>query len=360
VFLAVSRNLNGWLKVKTGATYTINDNCYVRDTHDLIVEVDGHIIVIDVLWSYQQSTGVVTNAGIIDGPGRLNFQLGDTVSIGPGDYRVGSTFFESGSYVLEAGVSDFQFNDIEFRTSAVDDVLIDMTADPTIITTGDVRILTTSALTVTIDRSGTANDWSITGDFYDDATSLGTIVYTKGNGTLTFNGSGAQSFDVDGGPVENVVVYKSAETLTLAVPLDCDSFTATAGTLDFNGQTLTTTDDFTINAANGTDVDIIAGSDAMNGVDITVGNNFYVSNVTFNATSVWYLDVQGTGAVAYDVDVKYSDATAGTTIDATDLSNKDLGFVYNWDFGITPIQSLSLYCFAWTRMTNRGRGFRRS
>ena len=273
-----------------------------------------------------------------------------------------------------AGIFNWQngaytFNNLALETWDATNLTVDgRTNTPTSITVqGDLALEAASSGDVLIynNHASQAIDWIIQGDVTLTEPSTGETVWTKGTGGIDFTGTANQSVDLDvNGTLEEFTMDKTGGTLTFTGNWISESFLAVDGELDFNGQTVTTTGDFTINAANGTDATIVSDADAMNAANITVGNDFYISNITFNATATWYLDVQGASALAFDVGVRYSDAdwNGGTTIDATKVGNRDLGVNYNWDFGgVANIQSTSFHCFPWTRYTNRFvRGNRRN
>jgi hypothetical protein len=103
----------------------------------------------------------------------------------------------------------------------------------------------------------------------------------------------------------------------------------------------------------------------MNGADINVGGNLNLDGesadkLVFNWTSAWSIDVDGdadmdyvsfstsntnamtltvsgANATASYTDVEYSDASSGTTLDATDGSNTDNGNNPNWQFKIISV-----------------------
>jgi hypothetical protein len=183
----------------------------------------------------------------------------------------------------------------------------------------------------------------------------GVGVYTKGTGTLTASGGAAQSWnlggaiirDVNGEPVldtgggliygttsttvEDIVINKSAGTLTLTGDVRTDSFTMTAGTLDPNGQAVETTGNFAITSSG----DMAAGTNVMNESSWTIGGAFSVMGgegnlLNLRGTATWFLNVTGSAEAMY-VDVSYSDASAGTEIDSDVSSTNSLNNT-NWNF----------------------------
>jgi len=367
--------VGGWLKVTNGGTFTTTDTGHyikISGSNDIIVESGGEIVIATGgrIYCYQPASGygIPTNDGQITGTGTLFLRYLDTVNpFDDGIYP--NTYYHSNSTrTLEFAAGTYTFGGyLIVNADSTGDVTIDMgTNNPTVNVTGIVRMSGSSSGTAAITRAGADTNWNISGDF--QLLGAGPKVYTKGaaGSSITLDGTGTQELNFSAGDVEDVIVDKASGTAILTGNMVTDSFLGTAGEIDFNGQTLQTIGDFTINSANSTGFSVVSDADAMNAADIIVGNDFYVSNVTFNATNTWTLDVQGASALAFDVSVRYSNANAGTTIDATAPGNTDLGVNYNWDFGALPgeavssIHSLSIHCFPWTRMTNRHvRGFRR-
>ena len=359
----------GWLKIPNGGKLTLDatspNNFVLRGTSDLIVESGGELAINSGAWLYMyepsDTYGIPTNDGSITGAGELSIRQFDiTNPFDNGIYpniRLHSTIastvrFSAGTYTING------YLNVDAEGSGT--VTADMSTNaPSVYIGGNVTLQGTAVATIT--RASVTNNWNIGEDFI--VSGAGAHVYIKGaaGASITANGTGTQNLNFSAGDIEDFIINKSSGTAFLTGLLVTDSFLAISGTLDFNGQTLETIGDFTINSANSTGFSVVSNADAMNAADITVGNDFYVSNVTFNATDTWYLDVQGSNALAFDVGVRYSDADAGTTIDATHYSNRDLGVNYNWAFGgHASIQSTTFYCFPWTRLTNRSRrGFNR-
>ena len=162
--------------------------------------------------------------------------------------------------------------------------------------------------------------------------SAGTLNYTKGTGTITLGGSsGTQTINFFDKTVEDIVINASGATKQFTDGWISDSFTLTAGLVDFNAQTVETTGNFTLTPGG----DIITDADAMNGSIITVGGNFLAEGASGNvldlgATASWDLNVTGTADADY-VLVEYSDASGGTQVDATNstdgLNNTNWNFI---------------------------------
>jgi len=365
-------NVNGTLTI-TGQRWGMQDAALGTWTGGVYVNGGGEITGAGILQMIRAASGggLLATTGDLT-MGTLFFSLPESTGVLPaydystvGEVRIAQATGGAGIFNWQDGA--YTFNDLTFKATDATNLTIDgRTNTPTMLTIqGDLGLEADSSGDVLIYNNHATQDleWVIQGDVTLTEPSTGEVVWTKGTGGIDFTGTANQSVDLDvNGTLEEFTMNKvGGGTLTFTGNWTSESFLAVDGELDFNGQTVVTTGDFTINAANGTDATIVSDADAMNATDITVGNDFYVSNVTFNATGTWYLDVQGANADAYDVSVRYSDANAGTTIDATFPGNTDLGVNYNWDFGQLPgeavstIHALSHHNFAWTRLTNRHR-----
>ena len=181
--------------------------------------------------------------------------------------------------------------------------------------------------TATFDNSVYNPSFIVRGDI-SFTTAGGAIVYTKGTGSYTLSGGNAQSIDFNGFTIEDLEIDKTGGTVTLGDSFTTDSFAGTAGTADPNGKTVTTTG--ACDWASGFDFD--SAADCMNGCSWVVGGNFSADSQTLKATASWTLSVTGT-ATATNVDVQYSDASGGTTIDASDGTCTNSGNNQNWSFG---------------------------
>jgi hypothetical protein len=192
--------------------------------------------------------------------------------------------------------------------------------------TGDVELASTNASgSLTLDNSVNDPDIEIQGDFIWTET-VGTLTYTPGLGDFTCGGAANQDIDFSGSSLEDFIVNKSAGAVTLLSSVSPNSVLLTDGTLDIDGNNLTTVGNFT--AAAGTTT-----QDTATGGLITVGDTF-ASNGTSPSPNIWNgpdLDVTTAGSASYTT-VTNSDASAGVDIDATDGTNTDLGGNPGWLF----------------------------
>ena len=178
----------------------------------------------------------------------------------------------------------------------------------------------------TIDNSVSNPSFVVHGDVTVDET-RGPFNYTKGGGTFTFGGGNDQSIDLNGWTIEDVVSDKTGGTVTLADAFTADSFTGTAGTLDPNGQTVTTVGACVWASGFG----FLNAATALDGCSWIVGGAFSADSQTLQATAGWTLTVTGT-AIATGVDVEHSDASGGSRIIANDSTNTDSGNNSHWVF----------------------------
>ena len=246
----------------------------------------------------------------------LNLTVGGSIDFSGGAYTKGT-----GTFTLAGAGSGTQTIDI--GGSAIEDLVVN-DAGATKQLTAD---LVTDSLTVS---AGTlaANNQSITTPGNIDFTG-GT--YTKGSGTFTLSGSsGTQTIDFDGNAVENLVVNASGATKDFSDDVSAVSIGFTAGRIDCNGNTFTTTGNFSVGQ------NALVDATGLAGATWTVGGNWSAagaavgSELDLKAASAWYLNVTGSPTAAY-VDAQNSDASGGTKVVATD--SIDSGGNLNWNFG---------------------------
>jgi hypothetical protein len=152
------------------------------------------------------------------------------------------------------------------------------------------------------------------------------------NGELNLSGANDQELELSSVIADDVVINKSAGTVTLVSSASVEDVTLADGTIDIDGNDITTTGDFT-QAANTTVQDTTGGG------LITVGGNLD-GNGTSGNEIVWNgpdLDVTGTAVMEYCTATD-SDASAGTEITCTTGCADGTGNS-NWDFGGAPAPS---------------------
>lgn len=79
---------------------------------------------------------------------------------------------------------------------------------------------------------------------------------------------------------------------------------------------------------------------ALSANSISINGSSPSSRVTLTSSGIWFLNVTSPTSVSY-VSAKYSDASGGSTIYATDGTSLDVGFNFNWEFPSTTTTSSS-------------------
>ena len=316
---ASAKHLNN-LTIFDSAVTTVSPATSNYVTVDGTLEIDGGLVLNDAvsaLWVAGSNVVIRSGAnvsgasllqvsgGIGAGSGITIFEAGAVITapILLRDFRPGAVF-AAGEYaaVKVTGSSaarilsmsgNYIFNGTFETETAAGDLTISNAANPNIIFNDDV---VTSEL------------------------SSGSIIWTKGTGTITIAGTAAQSIDFGDQSIEQLIIANT-NTATFTGGWTATRFDAQTGTFDPNGQTLETVGAFTI----GSSADVVAGTDAWNGTALTVGGSFSASGsvgdlLNLRGTATWTLTVAGT-AVADYVDVSHSDADAGTWVNTTNSMN---------------------------------------
>lgn len=325
--------INGTLSVDTGRILFVSSSCTV------IVSDGGRLT--------GSGTGIVRFTIPATGKGVTSFHSGGTWDVPvtqilrpatdavfvPGNYqsavKVYNNSGDNGTLTLDNDV--YQFDSFELETISTGSItLANNTNGPTSITiNGDLTFDRNSSGVITVNDSGVATDWVITGDVIDESASG--ITWTKGTGDITLSGSADQDIDFMGQSIEALEVNKSAGDVTISGAFTTVSFTGTStGTGDFdpNGQTITVTGNCSWAAA----FDLNSGATTMNGCSWIVSGNFTADGQTLNATASWVLTVTGTAVASGTGEVEYSNAGAGTEIKANSGPWTDGGSNTNWNF----------------------------
>lgn len=196
---------------------------------------------------------------------------------------------------------------------------------------GNLTFTHTGNGNIVVTLAGKASSISVGGNISRTGAGTGTDIWTKGTAAteVTFNGAGAQSIAFPATGQGPVVVNKASGTLTLAAALTCDALTITAGTVDPNGQTITTTGDCIVMPG----ANFSSDADAFNGCAWVVGGDLNwrgtAAPLLLNATAGWTLTVTGVAYVSRAT-VAYSDASGGTLI--PDHNGTNGGNNTNWTF----------------------------
>jgi hypothetical protein len=266
------------------------------------------------------SQGLIINNGTItvNNPAKIYFNAIDPIGTINGATTEQSLF--SWSNLLGNGTLD-----IPVKLFAVSGTQTITTTGP-VIFAGDVEFETDSGHTLTFDNSGNY-DLTFQKNIVQDHG--GTFNWTKGDGnTITLSGTASQSINFNNESIEDIIIDKTAETVTLTGNMSPDTVLLTDGILDIDGNDITTIGAFTQAA------DTVV-NDTTGGGLITVGGNFAI-NGSSSLECTWNgpdLSITGT-AVAHYTNITNSDASigGGTQVDATDNCN-DIDGNTNWSFG---------------------------
>jgi len=274
----------------------------------------------------QFRTGTATNNGTVSGI----MQLFDATLVNNGSWNTTTTTAWS-DVTLNGSTYNGTWNIAKQWGGAT------FTFAGNVIFTGNVAITADgSAHVFTVDLGTNNASLTFQGNLSLAVTYAGaSITWTKGTGTITLGDNpadGTQTINFLDKTVEDIVVNASGDTKQFTDGVTTVSFTGTAGTIDLNSQTISTTGDFTIGTSGNVDATNLDGS------TINVGGDFDVAGsngdlLTLNASAPWYLNVTGTGTASY-VNVAYSDASGGSAISQTNSTDSDNNT--NWLFDSDP------------------------
>ena len=109
--------------------------------------------------------------------------------------------------------------------------------------TGPMRVNIDNAGDVVIDNTGASTAWVFQGNIVQENVGEGgEFSWVTDSETVAFTGSNDQAIDLADQTVGAVTVNKSGGTLTFGSNFGCLTLTITAGTVDFNGVTISTSD----------------------------------------------------------------------------------------------------------------------
>jgi len=316
------------LTINSGATITTDGggNASVRGVFtlngSLTVDTDALILRSTVTIA---STATLTGSGKIRSQGvSMSINSAATLTLTEIEFRNTQTI-PARDY---SDVADVNFNATNVGTST-------FTIGSGTITVDGFHVNSTSGRTAAVTGSANNPDWVIQGDVTINV--AGDVTWTAGTGTITANGTADQSWrwydSVNMTAIqttEDIIINKSAGTLTLASDIKAESFTGTDAHFDPAGYNIDTTNDFDI-----TDGFTIEPT-GLNGSAITVGGDFSVAGsfgneLDLRATAAWTLTVTGVADADY-VRVANSDASGGISVTAT--NSFDHGGNSNWS-GLT-------------------------
>jgi len=149
----------------------------------------------------------------------------------------------------------------------------------------DFEVENTGAFVGTIDMDTNDASLNVTGNFAVVNSGAGSIVWDKGTGSITFSGTAAQSFTCIY-TIEDVIINKSSNTLTLASDMVTDSITGTTGSFNASTYDITTTTSAIFDFST-----LTMGT----GNTWTVGTTFDCEDCTTVTTGTATLKLTGTG-----------------------------------------------------------------
>ena len=329
--------ISGTYTTGGGRIYLIECACTVSGTLTISA---GDIVLIYYISSLS-ITGTVTGQGTLE----ITYRAQITDISGTCDVAVLSVHRHEAvladNWVLVAGTYESATVNLHSRVDATNYQLI--FAPGTTTFTGNVNIYCSGTGTLLVDNSVNNPDLVFEGDLTVDDRAA-TVIWTKGTGTITLDGSNAQGVDLLDKVVENIVINKDAvvNTVTLKDGFTTDSLTLTQGTIAFDAGAMT----FVIDdaGAEGDDTgSLTIGTNGqvdptnldqkvfnVDGDGVLTGSDSDLLNLV--ATGGWELNVAGTPTATWG-DVAYSDASGGTEVDATANCTDSLNNT-NWDFGV--------------------------
>lgn len=284
----------------------------------------------------------LVNNGTITGSGTLMISNNASISVQSGLIDVAILNINEGhDNTSNNGIIGAQYNSaqVNIRNTTTNNRTFNFRNNT--IFTGNVLFQLTGNGNYTIDNSSSNANVQFRGNVQMQKIGAGTLSWTKGTGTITLGGSsGTQTIDFNGFTIEDMVINAAGTTKQLNGGFTTDSFTLTAGTINFNGRTIVSSGDFTI----GTGGQVVASG--LGGSSITVNGNLSLvgessDRLNLQGTSAWVLIHNGdSNSVSY-ADVAYSNASGGFSIVASD-HNADFGNNSNWLFPIAGTGNLAL------------------
>lgn len=198
-----------------------------QDGHGLVTFDAGAVLSAIVIVQTPQGTGEVLAPGTFGGRVKFTASTSRTLTLAAGSYDF------AGGYEIQndGGGLLTMANDTNAPSIAATDVVIDIN----------------SSGGVTIDDSGAAVDWDISGDVIDEITGAGGWTWTQGTGDVSLSGSADQ--DIDFSSLPSVPALQSIKTagevtldaadLTLGGDFEAGSLVYNASAIDLDGFDLT-------------------------------------------------------------------------------------------------------------------------
>lgn len=297
-------NNPGQLVINAGANITGSDLIYLNyltSGAGLTTLQAGAVVAVELQFA-RPAAGVVLAAGTY--AGLVQVVTWDSAA---------TLRLSAGSYAFNGGLKLRQLN-------AATVLLDNSTNGPTIQTT-DLVIDLDGTGGITIDDSGQAVDWDISGDIIDEITGAGVFAWTHGTGTITFSGTADQDIDTDGVSLDAVVIDKTAGIvtitsgdITLGGDSQCGGLVMAAGytgTIDLDGRLLTITGDIVDNSAGAYTLDCAWATLLIDG---TAAQSIDLGGVTDDSSN--YFDLIQVSNTSDTVTIEADVYCASRTIDA--------------------------------------------
>ena len=302
-----SLDILGVLTVDAGATFTLGQGVDMRPGSSLVNNGIIHVnngIILSLYSSTFSTIGTLTN----NTTGKVNLLKNNTINGGTfgipvyaHDYLGNGTLTINGNIVFQ---DDFQFDSKKAGSN------------------------------FTFNNGGNHN-LTFQKDVLFTETA-GTIIYTKGTGTITISGTIAQDIDFNGETVEDIVIDKSTGTVTLSGAVVTDSLAVNRGTLDIDGQAV----DVTANVTSTPTAGAVTFQDTTATGTLSITGNLDLNGtvaygVTWTDVDIDVLSAGGSNEASYAT-VSNSNNSTGNTITVT--NGTDSGGNTGWDFGAAPAE----------------------
>ena len=279
------------------------------------------------VWTFNNSLNVADNFLISNGTvnaSNYNITTG-------GDFTLSSGTFNAGSATITIG-ANWDSSGGTFTPGSSTAIFNATDSDNTIASTGstlnniqfnnssgtwtlqdalDVNgnlIVTAGIFSTNNQNINVAGNWSNSGTFI------------AGTGTVTFDGTTAQSITSGGSAFNTLAITNSSSNITFADSLTATNFTCSTASVDmkFNAGSTYTITNLTLNGSSGNLITLDSTS------------------TTHNPADRWNLNVSGTQSLSY-VDASDSEASGGSLISCTNICTEVNDNNVNWTFGEVAI-----------------------
>ncbi len=349
------------LTISPNISVSYTDTAYARGT--ILIQGNLDLASGKILWSYGASltveaTGTITGTsgflyfnnmlagtGLISNEGSINiarvtFQyFANSAVAAAGNYASTQIYvpFQTADKALTFSAGDLQCGELYIHTASaisLGKVATTNFAAVTSVNCTSIRLHLIGVGAAEIDNSGSA-DWTISDKVWV-TNYTGSMIWTKGSGSVTFNPSANQAVDfISAQTFEDVIFAATNDAIiTFAENWTADSFVAESGHFDPNGLTMETVGAFSINEGAQA-VSIMSSTTLWDGAALTIGGVFTAQGSLSDQCNMqgdggWTLNVTTAGS-ADNVIVSGSNAATGVTIYAG-RGSTDGGGTTNWIF----------------------------